>query len=95
VPEWGNLTVYYRGWTGKERDNVEQHFGGDDEKNRPNKRARLLVRTLLDANGDRLFHDSDADALGDKNSVVIDRLFDLVSKLNQLTKNAAEDTKKN
>lgn len=95
VPEWGGLTVYYRGWTGKERDIAERDFGDLEKVGRTNLRARFLVRFLLDDKGERIFKDEDADALGEKNSAVLDRLFKLISRLNKLSADDAEDAKKN
>lgn len=95
VPEWGGLTVYYRGWSGIERDKFEVEFGDLEKTGRQNLRARILVRCLLDETGARIFKDEDAAALGGKNSVVIDRLFQLVSELNGLTASSREAAKKN
>jgi hypothetical protein len=80
VPEW-DLTVYIRGWSAKELDEFEKDFGDLAKVGKQNLRARIAVRGLFDESGARIFSDEDAGALGEKNSVVIDRLFTLVMGL--------------
>lgn len=92
VPEW-DLTVYVRGWTAKERETFENDFGDLDKAGRANLRSRIVVRAVLDETGARIFADADADALGEKNSVVIDRLFNLVMDLGKVGGNKGERLK--
>lgn len=56
-----------------------------------NFRARALVRSLFDAQGQRVFSDADATSLGMKSSVVLDRLYDAIGPKNGLM---AEDVEK-
>lgn len=94
VPEWGD-DVIIRGLTGDELDN----FQGSVRQFRPTfdgkgmetvliqdgMRAKLLVKCLVDEAGERLFTDQDAPALGAKNGAVIDRLYDVASRLSGLS----------
>jgi hypothetical protein len=94
VPEWGG-DVIVRGLTGDELDN----FQGSVRQFRPTfdgkgmeavlvqegMRAKLLVKCLIDENGDRLFTDQDAPALGAKNGSVIDKLYDVAARLSGLS----------
>lgn len=94
VPEWGG-DVIVRGLTGDELD----AFQGSIRQFRPSldgkgmeavliqdgMRAKLLVRCLIDENGERLFTDQDAPALGAKNGSVIDRLYDVAARLSGLS----------
>jgi len=94
VPEWGD-EVIIRGLTGEELD----AFQGSIRQFRPtfdgkgmepvliqdNMRAKLLVKCLVDEAGERLFTDQDASALGAKNGSVIDRLYDVASRLSGLS----------
>ncbi len=94
VREWGG-DVIVRGLTGDELDN----FQGSIRQFRPSfdgkgmepvlvqdgMRAKLLVKCLIDENGDRLFTDQDAAALGAKNGSVIDRLYDVAARLSGLS----------
>jgi hypothetical protein len=79
VPEW-NGDVYVRVLGGTDRDIFEESL--QKEKDKPI-RSRFLVLTLCDEAGKRLFNaDADIAALGDKNSVVLNRLFDAAWALN-------------
>lgn len=94
VPEWG-VTVFYRGWTAKERDRFERDFGDMEGDGRDNLRARVLVRFLLDEKGERIFADSDAEALGAKGQMALVRLFRLVTGASGATAADVEAAKKN
>lgn len=94
VPEWGG-DVIIRGLTGDELD----AFQGSIRQFRPSldgkgmepvliqegMRAKLLVKCLVDEAGGRLFTDQDAPALGAKNGSVIDKLYDIASRLSGLS----------
>jgi hypothetical protein len=94
VPEWGG-EVIIRGLTGDELD----AFQGSIRQFRPSldgkgmepvliqegMRAKLLVKCLVDENGERLFTDQDAPALGAKAGAVIDRLYDIAASLSGLS----------
>ena len=93
VLAWG-LSVWLRGWTGTERDAFEREFG-DLEKQRENLRAKVLVRCLLDAEGNRIFTDADAIELGKKSAAALDPLFAEVMRLSGLTRDTQEQAKGN
>lgn len=86
VPEWGG-DVFVRTISGVERDQFEDAYS---EQKMKAFRVRFLVMTLADENGERLFGDADIDALGDKSSVVINRLFDKAWQHNAFTDSAVE-----
>ncbi len=95
TPEWepaGVPSVWIRGWTAKERDKFDVDFG---DVNKVNIRARVVVRYVFDDSGTRIFSDDDAAALGEKNSVVINRLFEAVTRLAGITKEAGDTALKN
>ena len=85
VPEWGG-DVYVRVMTAAERDLWESELYEARQKGLPlkNVRARLAVRVLVDENGQRLFSDDDAAALGAKSGRALDRIFEAASRLNRL-----------
>lgn len=91
VERWGG-TVYVRELTGRERDQFENEIltgdPNDPDVNTENLRARLLVRTLCDEDGNRLFGDDQMDDLADKSGAVLSRLFEKAQELNGMT---AED----
>lgn len=94
VPEWHD-EVIIRGLTGDELD----AFQGSIRQFRPTfdgkgmetvliqegMRAKLLVKCLIGEDGERLFADQDASALGAKNGAVIDRLYDVAARLSGLS----------
>ena len=85
VPEWGG-TVLVRGLTGKERDAFEASVMRDRGKqgivrDLANIRAKLVVRCLVDDDGQRLFADGEAGVLGEKSAAVMDRLFEVAGEL--------------
>lgn len=86
VPEWGG-DVYIRTISGTERDKFEEAYS---EQKMKAFRVRFLVMTLADEAGERLFADADIDALGNKSSVVINRLFDKAWQHNAFTDAAVD-----
>ena len=65
VPEWGG-DICIRGLTARERDHFEASIG--QSANLENLRARLVVLSICDEAGERVFKDSDATELGKKNA---------------------------
>lgn len=96
VPEWG-VTIYVRSMSGRERDLFESQMVELSEKGKrmDNFRARLAVLTCIDEKGERIFKDGDVAALGAKSGGALNRVFDVASRLNKLTEESIEDTKKN
>lgn len=98
VPEWDG-DVIVRELTGTELDSWEaaqvRHVGDKVEPNPIGTRARLVIRALIDENGKRLFKDSEAMKLSEKNGDVLDRLFDEIAALSGMTLEAAADAEKN
>jgi hypothetical protein len=98
VPEWGG-DVLVRALTGTERDSYEASMsvqrGDRFEPNPVGARARLVVRAAINANGDRLFQDNQADELGNKNGAVLDRLWDAIAELSGMTSKSVKDAEGN
>jgi len=95
VPEW-KTDVYLRVLSGVERDRFELALNdGLTGKAKPNVRAFLAVMCLCDESGKRLFKDSDAEALGEKNAVALDRVFSVAKELNVLDDEDVERIEKN
>lgn len=104
VPEWG-LKVWVRALTGTDRDAYE----GSVRQVRPrldgkgmevvmlddNTRAKLLVKCLVDETGERIFTDRQVGDLGGKNGRVIDRLYDVATRLSGMSDEAVEGAKGN
>ena len=93
VPEW-KTTVYMRGMSASERDQWE--MGLYEGKNKmENIRARLVVLTLCDELGLRIFKNEEADLLGKKNAKVINRLFEIAQRLSAIGQKDVEELSKN
>jgi len=86
VPEWGG-DVFLRVLTGTDRDRFEESYADQKMKSF---RIRFLLLALCDEAGERLFSDDEADVLGKKSSVVINRLFEAGWKLNAFTQEAVD-----
>lgn len=91
VPQWGGL-VRVRGLSGKDRDAYEASTiivragrkGLEEGRDLDNLRARLIVRCLVDEQGERLFHDGEYDVLGDLPGVIVNKLWEVASRLSGL-----------
>jgi hypothetical protein len=98
VPEWGG-EVLVRGLTGAERDAFEAEIaerrGKKVQFNLRNFRAKLVVRTVVDEKGKRLFTDQDVKWLGDKSAQALSRVFDKAAELSGLSEDDIEELTKN
>lgn len=98
VEAWGE-TFYIRTMTGAERDAWEASIV-DTSGKRPkaqleNVRAKLVVRCAVDEDGNRIFRDKDAEALGGKSSRIVGELYDTAARLNGITEDEVEELAKN
>lgn len=89
VPAWG-VTVWVRGLTAAERDDYEAEMvklkdNDEIEVDRSNARSKLLVRCIVDEDGERVFGDKDAEQLGGKASQPVSRLFNVAQELSAIT----------
>lgn len=92
VPELGG-DVWVRGMSGRERDRFEEALRirkgrRAGQTNLLNYRAKLAVQCLMNAEGERLMTDADADALGQLPVGVLDRI---AQKVNELSGRDAEE----
>lgn len=100
VPEWGGR-VYVRLMTSEERDQFERenlNLKSLHEQDEPrvavmkNLRARLVAKVLCNAKGERLYPDfvEGARRIGARRAAVVNRLFEVASRLNVLTETDVE-----
>tara|TARA_R110000868_G_scaffold6825_1_gene37900 strand:+ start:1767 stop:2111 length:345 start_codon:yes stop_codon:yes gene_type:complete len=89
--------VHLRGLSGSERDLWEQHVYSerDAKKGVKNIRASLVVRSLTDEAGVRMFKDSEIDQVGSMPAGVIDSLYEHCQRLSGLGAKDAEEIEKN
>jgi hypothetical protein len=93
VPKWGRKVVV-REMSGTERDEWEQvAFGAGTTKD--HFRAKLLVHTLHDEEGNRIFTAAQVEALAGKSGTIINELYDVAARLNGLRKSDEDDAVKN
>lgn len=87
--------VYIRTLTGRERDAFESacftQRGKTRVLNTDNIRAKLLVRSICDKDGVRVFTDADVDAIGDMPASVLDELFTVAQRLSGLSSTDVEE----
>jgi hypothetical protein len=88
-PEWGG-SVLVRGMTGRERDAFElslrdQRSGQRIPGRMNNIRSQIIVRCVVDDDGERLFTDADVTALGEKSGAAIDRVYDVAARLSGMS----------
>jgi hypothetical protein len=93
MPEWGG-DIFIRTMTGAERDAFEEEVIVNGKADAKNIRARLCVRVIVDEDGNRIFSDSDAEALGSKSTHALERVADVAQMLNSMTDNDVEELKK-
>lgn len=67
----------------------------DYEKSARSMKESLLVRTLVDEQGKRIFKDEDISLLSKKNARIIDELYEISSDLNKLSGESSEESEKN
>lgn len=99
VPEWGGY-LYVATMTGAARDAYEASIitldgTGRARQNLENIRAKLVAACAVDEQGERLFSDADALALGKKSAAALDRVFSVASRLNAVTEDDVRDLAKN
>lgn len=97
VPEWGGY-VYVSSMTGTDRDAWESEIisvgeNGTAKQTLDNIRAKLLSKTIVNDNGDRIF--DDPVELGKKSGAVLGRLFEVAKKLNAVSNDDVDELAKN
>lgn len=73
----GGDSAYLRSWTERERTGLEVRINSDKGSGLAmNFRRRVLVVSLCDAEGNRLFQDNEEDAIGEMDAADASLLFD-------------------
>lgn len=98
VPEWGG-SVRVVAMSGTARDAFEdtlvKRVGEKIEQDLGNYRAKVCAACMIDEDGNRLFSAKEVQALGQKSSAAIERVFDAADRLNGLTRGNVEASAKN
>jgi len=99
VPEWGG-EVLVRGMTASEREHYAMmvtEFGPDGKPTGKQvlgkTQSAMVAMCVIDENGERLFTDTDADALGKKSAKALERVFSVAARLSALNDEAVSQAK--
>jgi hypothetical protein len=104
VPEWadpgsGADVVLVRELRGRERDEWEASLavqrGRQMVPDVANMRAKLVARTVVDADLEPVFTQQDVNALGELSAAALDRVFEVASRLSGLNPDDVEAKAKN
>jgi hypothetical protein len=96
VPEWGpGAQVRVSSLSGSERDTFEASIttrrGTEVSVNLVNARAKLVVLTIVDDEGNRVFTDDDVFEVGKKNATALNRIFEVAQRLSGLTEDDVKE----
>ncbi len=106
VPEWGGI-VRVKTLTGQERDAFEEsvitmkkvkrgkRVRTETTPNLKNMRAKLVAHSCVDTKGKLIFSEADVQALGEKSSAALDRVYEASSRLSKITDEDLEELEKN
>ncbi len=98
VPEWGGM-VRVKSLTGSERDGLEASMiegkGKNANVNLANLRAKLVARSIVDGEGNRIFEDADIAALGRKSASALNRVYEVAQRLSGITQEDVDELTKN
>lgn len=84
VPEWGG-TVRVRALSARDREILRESVSGPDgDVNVGQLRMRLVIMSTVDESGEKVFTLNDYDALQEKNSAAVDRIFAVAQRLCKL-----------
>lgn len=84
VPEWGG-EVCVRAMSGADRDAFESALIVNGRQTLVNVRARAAALCICDQDGQRLFSEEDVQALGQRSGAALDRIFQVVQRMNHLS----------
>jgi len=95
VEEWGGDVVVTE-MSGSTRDAWEQSIRNKDEKGLlVSPRAKLIVFSVVDEAGNRIFNDDDIEAIGRLSSLSLEKVCAVSMRLNGLADGDVEKAKKN
>lgn len=94
IPEWGGY-AFVRELSGTERDAFEASILNGGKFDPHNVRAKLVVRSLVDDAGNRIFTDADVDEVGRKSGTVLKRVFEIAQRINKMRPEDVDELAKN
>ena len=94
VPEWGG-TVIVKTLSGTERDQFEESILAGVKRDFKGVRAKLVALSIIGEDGERLFTFEEAELLGEKSSLALDRVFGVAQRLSGFTTKDMEELAEN
>jgi hypothetical protein len=94
VPEW-SCKLHIRVMTGTERNEYERTVFENGRAKTEDLFSHLLVRTICEPDGSRVFNDDEAKALSGKSFTVLKYLHDRAARKNGLLKEEVDSLAKN
>lgn len=101
VPGWAEAlqpgeVIYVKGMTGSERDSFEDSMSvtgknGTRAVSLKNFRAKLVARTVVDAQGRHLFTPSDIASLGELDATDLQTVFEVAQRLSGMTQSDVDE----
>jgi len=102
VPEWktnGVEMMLVQGMSGKERDELEASMikgkGKNAQVNLENLRAKVVARSAVDEEGNKIFTDADIPALAMKSAAALNRVYEVAQRLSGITQEDVNELTKN
>lgn len=90
-----NGELFVKEWTSAERDAFEASLvvgkGKAQKVSTANIRAKMFVRAVVNAKGERLFGDEDAGAVGQLPAAEVDRVYTVIQKVNSFSDEDIEE----
>lgn len=94
VPEWGGEVIVSE-MTGAGRDEWELSIlSREGKQSLVNSRAKLVIATVVNENGEKLFTADDIDRVSNLSAAALDRICRIAQELNGLTTKELEEAKK-
>jgi hypothetical protein len=94
VPEWG-MDVWVQEINALERDRLRMEMFPEGEFDPVNNTGKILVRCIVDEQGNRIFSDAQAADLGKKSLAALNRLLTVAKRLNLLEAQDGDNLEKN
>jgi hypothetical protein len=94
VPEWGGK-VWVTSFSADAKDAMEFQIFSLNKKSGVGMRAAYVGLALIDEYGQRLFTDEEIPMLGTKFAGAVDRIFEVVSRINRISQKDLDELEKN
>ena len=95
IPEWGG-DVYVRAMSANSRDELEDFVAASGKGGTVKQlRAKVASLTLCDEKGKLLFTENDVEKIGEKSATVLQRIFEIATRLSQVQEDSVKELTEN